>query len=905
MHGWVRQLSPSRRRLAWFGGGIIAAIVIASGLAIWQLKQDARSAALAGNHRLGLVIAEQTARSLHSVDQVLADIERDLRARDGPGDRADMAGRAVYDDLVLRLKDLPYGDAFTLIGTDGTVVNTSQSWPAPALSLAGRDFFQHLSATPGSTVFIGEPVETRTGSGRVVSLARRLNGPDGAFRGVLQASISLTQFEDSFRTIGMPDGYAIALLRPDGTMLVRYPPLANSMIGAVPLLTRWNSAVAAGGGSYESGGTLAGPLRYVSVHMLRDFPAVVVVSISAESALSYWRTQATWILWGAVATIGGLLLMAAALMKEFRRHEASQAALRAEASALTGKMSLLQATLDHMSHGLVAVSPEGVVAVCNQRAIELLELPPALMRSSPSLDAVVAHQQSRQEFAGRSFDMPAHVDAVSPTAGAPYAPAQYVRAQYERERPNGTVLEVATVPLPGGGMVRTFTDVTAHKLAERRIEHLAYHDGLTQLCNRVMILQRLEHSIVQARETAGGVAVLYLDLDRFKQVNDTRGHAVGDRLLVEVAERLQASLRDGDTVGRMGGDEFIVIFPGVISAELAARSAERLAAVIRAPYVLDGEVSRIGVSVGVALFPGDGSTAEELLRRADSALYRAKDDGRERVTSYEPDADIEAKDALLLEQDLGLALELDQFEMAYQPIFDARTGTPLAFEALVRWRHPTRGLVPPSVFIPLAERLGTIGKLGRWVMHTACTEAATWALPVRLAINMSLAQFRRDDLEDLVVETLHRSGLAPDRLDLEVTEAVLHEPSPQVLAIMTSLRSLGVGMVLDDFGASNASISNLRDLPFQQIKIDRSFIAAMTTDPSALAVIRMVLNVASEQRLVVVAKGVEDRAQLEALTRLGCHQVQGYLLGYPQPPERTREYLWQANRRTDATAALL
>jgi len=261
-----------------------------------------------------------------------------------------------------------------------------------------------------------------------------------------------------------------------------------------------------------------------------------------------------------------------------------------------------------------------------------------------------------------------------------------------------------------------------------------------------------------------------------------------DPLLVEVGRRMQASMRDGDTVGHVGGHEFAVVFPGVASVERAGQSAQRLAAVIREPYVLNGEISRIDVSIGIALFPTDGATAEDLLRRADSALNRAKSavSGMARPEAPQP-----REDAKLLEQDLSLAIELDQFELAYQPIFNTQTSTPTAFEALVRWRHPTRGIVPAAVFMPLCERFGLVQKLDRWVMHTACTEAATWATPVRLAVNLSHAQFCRNDLEHLVIETLQASGLAPDRLDIEVSAAALHDHSQQMLAAMLSLRPLG------------------------------------------------------------------------------------------------------------------
>lgn len=428
------------------------------------------------------------------------------------------------------------------------------------------------------------------------------------------------------------------------------------------------------------------------------------------------------------------------------------------------------------------------------------------------------------------------------------------------------------------------------------------HDGLTQLLSQATILQRLERLIGQAR-APGGCALLYLDLDEFKQVHDARGHAVGDLLLIEVAQRLQSALRGADAVGRMGESAFAVVLAGVTGAEQARRSALRLAAAIRAPYAVGGTTLRIDVSMGVALFPADGDCAEALLRQARGALDRVKAGGRSAV-AFSETAEALA-DTRLMAEELQRALELEQFEMAYQPVFGTRSGMPLAYEAQVGWRHPARGLVPASVFMPLCERSPVIEKLGRWMLHTACTEAATWAVPVRLSINICGAQVRRGDLEHLVIETLHRSGLAAERLDLEVTEAVLLAQSQQVLASMLPLRTLGVRLVVDDFGRGGMTPHQFRDGAFQQVKLNRDAVRSMLTDPDAMATVRSALDMGAEMQIEVAADGVEQQAQHDALAHLGCGQMQGGLLGPPQSPERTREFLWQATRRVEGGAALL
>ncbi len=427
-------------------------------------------------------------------------------------------------------------------------------------------------------------------------------------------------------------------------------------------------------------------------------------------------------------------------------------------------------------------------------------------------------------------------------------------------------------------------------------------DGLMQSFSQATIMQRLERLIEQA-QGSGGCALLYLDLDRFEQVHDAHGPALGGLLLIEAAQRLRGALRGADAVGRMGESTFAVVLPGISGAEQARRSAMRLAAVIREPYVMVGVTSRIDVSIGVALFPADGDSAAVLLRQARGALDRVKESGRSGVAlSASPAA---LADTRLMEEELQHALELEQFEMAYQPVFDARSSVPLAYEAQVGWRHPARGLVPASVFMPLCEQSGVIEKLGRWMMHAACTEAATWAVPVRLSINIEGAQFRRGDLEHVVIETLHRSGLAADRLDLEVTEAVLLEHSRQVMASMLPLRTLGVRLVLDDFGRADATLHQFRDGAFQQIKLNRDAVRSMLTDPGAMAVVRSALGLASEMGVEAVAEGVEQQVQHDVLTQLGCRQMQGGLLGPPQSPERTREFLWQATRRVEGGAVLL
>ncbi len=419
------------------------------------------------------------------------------------------------------------------------------------------------------------------------------------------------------------------------------------------------------------------------------------------------------------------------------------------------------------------------------------------------------------------------------------------------------------------------------KVTEDRIRFLAHHDDLTQLANRVMFQDRIARAVAAAARGEHSLALLYLDLDCFKQVNDTRGHVVGDRLLAAVARRLSAIVREGDTVARMGGDEFAIVQPHTDQPRGAVSLAARVVEALAAPFEVDGQRILIGCSVGVAVHPADGGTPDLLLRNADAALYRAKETGRNRYCLFEPGMNARLSERVLIEGDMADALARQEFTLAYQPLCDAMTLQVVGFEALLRWTHPTRGPIAPEFFIQLAEASGLIVPLGQWALEAACTEAAGWNPAVRLAVNLSPLQFRQTDLPRRVAETLARSGLAPHRLDLEVTEGMTLDEAGLALDTMRALRAQGVGMTLDDFGTAYASLSYLRRFPFDRIKIDKSFVDNITGDDETLAIVQTILALSVRLNLSVVAEGVETREQLEVLRALGCRLIQGYLTGRP------------------------
>ncbi|MCK5908336.1 MAG: EAL domain-containing protein [Caulobacter sp.] len=426
-------------------------------------------------------------------------------------------------------------------------------------------------------------------------------------------------------------------------------------------------------------------------------------------------------------------------------------------------------------------------------------------------------------------------------------------------------------------------DIAERKRAEAQIARLAHYDPLTDLPNRVLFQKSLVEALARRARKDDQLAVHFIDLDRFKTVNDTLGHPLGDALLREAAERLRRCVREGDTVARLGGDEFAVVQTGLSDMSGATRLAARIVTAMAAPFDLAGHQVVIGASVGVAASPSDGEDADELLKKADMALYRAKGDGRGAFHFFERAMDEQLQARRALELDLRRALQDGEFELFYQPLYHLDDERVTGCEALLRWRHPERGMVSPADFIPLAEEIGLIVPLGDWVLRNACAEAARWPDHVRLAVNLSPAQFRDRGLVATVVSALAASGLPAHRLELEITESVLLQDSAANMTMLHDLKALGVRISMDDFGTGYSSLSYLRSFPFDKIKIDQTFVRDILHDSDALAIIKAVLDLGASMGVVTTAEGVETQAQAQLLAEMRCDQFQGFLFGRPMP----------------------
>jgi diguanylate cyclase (GGDEF)-like protein len=538
----------------------------------------------------------------------------------------------------------------------------------------------------------------------------------------------------------------------------------------------------------------------------------------------------------------------------------------------------LDIALENMARGLSMFDAQHRLVLCNESYRVMYDLPPTLTARGTPAQLILDHRSAsvaKTDIAGR--------DGTVAMGSMQYLMTRNGPSLAHQTMADGRILAVAVQPLKHGGWVAVHEDVTRQREVETHIAKLAQNDSLTGLANRRVFREELERRCATADGQGSSFALMIVDLDRFKQVNDTLGHPAGDALLEMVAERLRSLTRAHDVVARLGGDEFAVMQDGAKLPDASRRMAERIISGLSLPYLIDGVPVVIGASIGVALSPRDGATSQELFGHADLALYHAKDQGRGTAVLFAP----ELKDAAIavrtLERDLVAALEHNEFELFYQPVLDLESRCVVSCEALLRWRHPTRGLVPPLAFIPHAEACGLIVPLGRWALECACRDALTWPAHVSVAVNLSAIQVASGTLVADVTQVLAATGLAPHRLELEVTESLLLTDQPATRETLMALRELGVRIALDDFGTGYASLSYLLRFPFDKLKIDQMFVRELPSHAESVAIVGAVAALARSLKMVSVAEGVETIEHLDRVAQAGCTQVQGYLFSKPVP----------------------
>ena len=548
----------------------------------------------------------------------------------------------------------------------------------------------------------------------------------------------------------------------------------------------------------------------------------------------------------------------------------------------------LDLALNNMTHGLCMFDSHRRLIICNNRYAKMYGLPAGLATRGTELSAILQYLIDQKTFSETPDETMIGSDIL----------AADDHGKLIKELNDGRLFVISHQQTANGGWVAIHEDITDRHKAETQIAHQARHDHLTDIPNRVFFREELEKRFHIGKK----FAVLCLDLDRFKGVNDTLGHSIGDKLLNAVANRLANCIKEGDFVARLGGDEFAIIQGNLVRPEDGGKLAGRIIERISAPYEIEGQQINVGVSIGLAIAPTDGANVDQLLKNADLAMYRAKADGRGayRFFEREMDARIQARRALELE--LRSALAAGQLQLYYQPLVNPRSGEVRCFEALLRWFHPQLGEVSPSEFIPLAEESGLIGPLGEWVLRSACADAAKWPKQFRVSVNLSPIQFRDSNLVKTVFSSLAVSGLAASRLEIEITESLLLEDDSKTMAMLHEFHSLGIRIVMDDFGTGFSSLSYLRSFPFDKIKIDKSFIHDMSTEGDAVTIVRAIINLARGLKIDVVAEGVETAEQLKCLISEGCTEVQGYYFSAARPIEDFEKVFTQPDGRIELAA---
>jgi diguanylate cyclase (GGDEF)-like protein len=558
------------------------------------------------------------------------------------------------------------------------------------------------------------------------------------------------------------------------------------------------------------------------------------------------------------------------------------AALREREAELRAQNLRFDAALNTMTQALQMFDASGRLLIWNQQFLEMYRL---------SSDAVKPGCTLRELLVCRSKTGTFLEDPDQYSESLQAAIAQGKGSRFVAELPDGRTIVVSNQPMAGGGWVSTHEDITERRVAEQQVAYMSRHDALTDLPNRVLLRERLAQALAG---TGRGerLAVLHLDLDKFKSVNDAFGHQIGDELLKVVGSRLRGCVRETDTVARLGGNEFAIIQTGIAEATDTAKLARRICEDLRTPYNLLGHVVATAASIGIAVAPDDGTQPSELLKNAEMALDGAKADGGAGYRFFEPEMDAKMKARRTLEVALRAALANGEFELFYQPIVHLQKDRVTSCEALLRWQHPQRGMVSPMEFIPLAEEIGLIVPLGEWVLRKACADAVLWPDEVKVAVNLSPIQVMNKNLVPVVVDALASSGLPARRLELEITESVLLQNTEATLATLHQLHQLGVKISMDDFGTGYSSLSYLRSFPFDKIKIDRSFVSGLVDGEDSRAIVQAIAGLAVNLGVMTTAEGVETQDQLQLIKLLGCTEMQGYLFSPPRRIEELAEILW-------------
>ena len=833
-------------------------------------RQRTLEAAIQQGGNLVRLFEESTASMLRGVDRTLLLMRHESEENAA---HFDLSHRAKWsnlpDDLTIQV---------ALVGQDGYAKTLVASNGIFAKAYVGDSkWFEQQRDAKDDQLVISTPKLGRLSNKWSIILSRRLRNSDGSFSGAIAAGVDLQFIERFYKSIDIGALGSVVLRNLDGVILASGGTISPATGRQVMQPSLRDALAKSPNGYYWGGGAIDGINRLVSYRTSPNLPIMTMLGLAeADIFVGYQRTRMIFVSAAVILTLF-LVLGAIVGVRHQLRLTRSSAAQRLAENNLEHARRFLNTVIENLPLPVI-------VKDTNTLHIQLVN------RAYESFIGI-----SREQLIGKTVrEVYSSEDAesiISLDREAAGSEKRLIVAEFPLHTPTNGLRIVATTRLvvrdESGGpshLITVIDDVTDRRASDSKIFYMAHHDALTGLANRAAVAQEIENAAARHRRYGDPFTVLLLDLDRFKYVNDTLGHPAGDALLREVAVRLKSFLRETDVLARIGGDEFAIIQTAEAnSREAASALADRIIEMFTQPFNVEGNEVNIGTSVGIALAPEHATDPDNLLKMADMALYRAKSAGRNSFRFFDPAMSEAASVRHELETELRRAIQKDELELHYQPIIDTRTRKICGAEALVRWRHPTKGIIAPNQFIPLAEDTGLITQIGEWVLRTACVEAATWPASVKVAVNLSPVQFRKSNLSDVVKSVLAQTGLPPDRLEFEITETALIECATDCLPALHQFKNLGIAIALDDFGTGYSSLSQLTMFPFDKIKIDKSFIQNITTRSDCAAIISATLTLAHGLNIETTAEGVETVEQYRLLRLAGVTQLQGYLFKCPGP----------------------
>ena len=869
---WAGKLPRLARRQAplFIGAGILMAFVVAASVTLVVylydrgIEEASRSAA-----NLSYVISYQANRSLQTVSLAVSDVVESLRNA-GVNSTADLKSLGEGKDIQAMLRNRAAAstsiDRLFIVGVNGMIGGRLPD------GFSGSESMDYLrDAAPGS-VYLSTPLQSM--GTWLVSFSKRISARDGAFLGVVAGIVNLTTFDERFDKVMLGEHGSIFIFRTDGQPIAWYPQSEMGLgfkVGDSGLFTDYFSKHRDGVLRQENG--YDGTDRLFAVAHSPNFPVAAVVAVSLNDIVADWVRQTEGLAFAAgvivLSIIAGVIRLADRIdqLSDAREREAVQAQLAIQYKRFNNAM-------DNIVQGVALYDRNHTLIACNKRYAEIYGLPEKLTKRGVTRAQILDHLGD-QGFGKVSGELRTEADGS---------------ILIVNELSDGRVIAQRKKELADGGSVSTCEDITVRCRAEQKVQEMATSDALTSLANRYEFKQRLDQCLAEVRRRAGKFAVFYLDLDHFKAVNDSLGHPVGDRLLQEVTARIKAIVRTDDTVARIGGDEFAIIQRVERVPHDSMRLAERLIAGVSEPYNIDGNSIVIGTSIGISVTPTDSVDSDELIRNADVALYHSKA-SRGSYNFFTPSMDEQVRSRRAMENGLRVAIAEGQFELYFQPIVSVADRQVKSFEALVRWRHPERGIVLPGEFISLAEENGLIVPIGEWVLRQACREVAKWPEPIKVALNVSAVQFKSPALLSSIAGAIDAAGVQGSRLIVEVTESVMIKDAEQAVSALHSIRDMGITVAMDDFGTGYSSLSYLRRFPFNKIKIDKSFVSELGECDESAAIVRAASSLAKALGMETVAEGVETEDQLARVGIEGCSEAQGYLFGRAMPAGEVLRFL--------------